>query len=67
MLNEFVLKWDDMMRVMEPGGDVENKEVDNLLLFIANLYNFRVTDATLIYDILNQLAEGFTHKEVRES
>ncbi|KAK4319811.1 hypothetical protein Pmani_009283 [Petrolisthes manimaculis] len=61
ILNEFVLKWNDDVSKVE---EVESKELDNLLLFIANLYNFRVMDAQLLYDILNKLAHGFSGKEV---
>lgn len=61
ILNEFVLKWNDDVSEVE---EVESKELDNLLLFIANLYNFRVMDSKLLYDILHKLALGFSGKEV---
>lgn len=61
ILNEFVLKWNDDVSEVE---EVESKELDNLLLFIANLYNFRVMDSKLLYDILHKLANGFSGKEV---
>lgn len=64
ILNEFVLRWNDEMQQLMPGEDIDTKELDNLLLFLASLYNFRVMNARLIYDILNKLAHSFTDKEV---
>ncbi|XP_042882269.1 nucleolar MIF4G domain-containing protein 1 homolog [Penaeus japonicus] len=64
ILNEFVLKWNDQSESSELEGALETKELDNLLQFIANLYNFRVMDATLVYGILEKLAETFGEKEV---
>lgn len=65
ILNEFVLRWNDEMQQVVRGEDIDTKELDNLLLFLANLYNFRVMNARLIYDILHKLALSFTNKEVR--
>ncbi|XP_053644716.2 nucleolar MIF4G domain-containing protein 1 homolog [Cherax quadricarinatus] len=64
ILNEFVIRWHDRMQLLGLGEDVSTKEAENLLLVIANLYNFRVVDALLIYDILHKLALGFSDKEV---
>ncbi|XP_058803705.1 uncharacterized protein LOC131671360 [Phymastichus coffea] len=43
---------------------VENKELDNLVSMICNLYNFKVFGSKLIYQILEKLAEKFTEKEI---
>lgn len=64
ILNEFVLKWSDQSEDLDSEKGLESKELDNLLQFIANLYNFRVMDATLVYGILEKLAEKFGEKEV---
>jgi len=48
-------------------GDVvpdEDKELDNLLLVVAHLYNFGVVAASLLVDILHRLAERFTDKDI---
>lgn len=41
---------------------VENKTLDNIVRISAQLYNFKVFDAKLMYEILMQLAEGFDEK-----
>ncbi|XP_045599167.2 pre-mRNA-splicing factor CWC22 homolog [Procambarus clarkii] len=64
ILNEFVIRWHDDMQRLVPGDSIGTKELDNVLLVIANLYNFRVVDALLVYDILHKLALGFSDKEV---
>ncbi|KAG7158581.1 uncharacterized protein LOC121878583 [Homarus americanus] len=64
IMNEFVIRWNDEMGCLVPGENDVTKEVDNLLLVIANLYNFRVMDPQLVYDILHKLTIGFTDKEV---
>ncbi|CAL4067005.1 unnamed protein product, partial [Meganyctiphanes norvegica] len=64
ILNDFVLKWNEDMENFEPSGSVDTKELDNLLLFIANLYNFRLMDARLLYNILQKMTEKFREKEV---
>lgn len=43
---------------------VEDKQLDNILLIIAHLYNFKVFASDLAYDILNQLTEKFGEKSV---
>ncbi|XP_063602270.1 nucleolar MIF4G domain-containing protein 1 homolog [Penaeus indicus] len=64
ILNEFVLRWSDRSEDADSEKELECKELDNLLQFVANLYNFRVMDATLVYGILEKLAEKFGEKEV---
>ena len=38
--------------------------MDNLVLLIANLYNFKVVASNLIYDILDHHIEEFKEKDV---
>eukprot|EP00794_Sanderia_malayensis_P003193 gene3193-3665_t len=43
---------------------VANKECDNVLMLIAQLYNFKVTDSLLIYDLIRELVTSFTEKDI---
>lgn len=59
------MKWSDQSDNSDSEKELESeKKLDNLLQFVANLYNFRVMDATLVYGILENLAEKFGEKEV---
>ena len=49
---------------LSPEVECGGKELDNLLLFIAYLYSFKVVAGQLVYDILQRLATGFSDKEV---
>lgn len=44
--------------------DEELKEVDNLILIIAHLYNFDVVAASLLTDILSRLTKRFSEKDI---
>ncbi|XP_032455421.1 nucleolar MIF4G domain-containing protein 1 homolog [Nasonia vitripennis] len=44
--------------------NVENKELDNLILMISHLYNFKVFGSQLMYQILDKMTEKFTEKEI---
>ncbi|XP_049853505.1 nucleolar MIF4G domain-containing protein 1 [Schistocerca gregaria] len=44
--------------------DTEDKQLDNIVLIISHLYNFKVFDSVLMYDILKVLSETFTEKEI---
>ncbi|XP_049950821.1 nucleolar MIF4G domain-containing protein 1-like isoform X2 [Schistocerca serialis cubense] len=44
--------------------DTEDKQLDNIVLIISHLYNFKVFDSVLMYDILEVLSETFTEKEI---
>lgn len=48
--------------LLETYQDVENKTLDNIVLIIAQLYNFKVFDSRLLYEILSKLADGFDEK-----
>ncbi|XP_066254134.1 nucleolar MIF4G domain-containing protein 1 homolog [Euwallacea similis] len=44
--------------------NVENKTLDNVVNVLAQLYNFKVFDAKLLYEILLHLASNFEEKNV---
>ncbi|CAH1108463.1 unnamed protein product [Psylliodes chrysocephalus] len=44
--------------------EVENKTLDNAVRIIAQLYNFKLFDSKLIYEVLRKLAGGFKEKDV---
>ncbi|XP_034936056.1 nucleolar MIF4G domain-containing protein 1 [Chelonus insularis] len=50
--------------LIETTQDVENKEVDNLILMLSHLYNFKIYASQLIYQILDKLIDKFTEKEI---
>uniref|UniRef100_A0A8C3W352 Nucleolar MIF4G domain-containing protein 1 n=1 Tax=Catagonus wagneri TaxID=51154 RepID=A0A8C3W352_9CETA len=58
-LEAAVRRFDDVYR-RGPAG----KECHNLLALIAHLYNFRVVQARLIFDILRKLVGSFTEKDI---
>ncbi|KAK0090494.1 hypothetical protein PV325_013400 [Microctonus aethiopoides] len=60
-LLSLVNKFDEMMNKYQ---DVENKELDNLILMISHLYNFKVYNSQLVYQILDKLLMKFTEKEI---
>ncbi|CAG9839784.1 unnamed protein product [Diabrotica balteata] len=44
--------------------EVENKTLDNLVCIIAQLYNFKLFDSRLVYEVLQKLAYNFKEKDV---
>ncbi|XP_008845515.1 nucleolar MIF4G domain-containing protein 1 [Nannospalax galili] len=58
-LEAVVRKFDDVYR---DGG--EGKELDNLFIIVAHLYNFHVVQSLLIFDILKKLIGTFTEKDI---
>ncbi|CAG9862756.1 unnamed protein product [Phyllotreta striolata] len=44
--------------------EVEDKTLDNIVRITAQLYNFKLFDAKLIYEVLRKLADGFKEKDV---
>ncbi|XP_018405133.1 PREDICTED: nucleolar MIF4G domain-containing protein 1 homolog [Cyphomyrmex costatus] len=50
--------------MLEESHYVENKELDNIILIISHLYNFKVYGHRLLYQILEKLATKFTEKEI---
>lgn len=57
----FVKKFDEMLKVAQ---EVENKQLDNLILMLSHLYNFKMYSHQLLYDILNKLSLKFEEKEI---
>ncbi|KAF3422572.1 hypothetical protein E2986_02446 [Frieseomelitta varia] len=49
---------------LEKSQDVANKELDNIVLMISHLYNFKVFGYKLLYQILDKLVIKFTEKEI---
>ncbi|KAG8229866.1 hypothetical protein J437_LFUL008256, partial [Ladona fulva] len=54
----------DIHNLFMNNSDDECKKLDNLTLFIAHLFNFKVIDDVLIYDYLNLLTERFSEKDI---
>ncbi|XP_071856134.1 nucleolar MIF4G domain-containing protein 1 [Bombus fervidus] len=52
------------VEMMEKLQDVANKELDNIVLMISHLYNFKVFGYKLLYQILDKLMAKFTEKEI---
>ncbi|KAL0107545.1 hypothetical protein PUN28_014692 [Cardiocondyla obscurior] len=50
--------------MLEESHSVENKELDNVILMISHLYNFKVYGHRLLYQILEKLTAKFTEKEI---
>ncbi|CAL1287967.1 unnamed protein product [Larinioides sclopetarius] len=42
----------------------EEKEFNNVLIFLSHLYNFKVTHSTLMFDIFHILIESFSSKDI---
>ncbi|KAG8443586.1 hypothetical protein GDO86_012114 [Hymenochirus boettgeri] len=42
----------------------ETKECDNLIVFIGHLYNFKVMESGLVFDLLKKLLSTFTEKDM---
>uniref|UniRef100_A0A8C5S8R9 Nucleolar protein with MIF4G domain 1 n=1 Tax=Laticauda laticaudata TaxID=8630 RepID=A0A8C5S8R9_LATLA len=58
-LETLVRKFDDVYK-----SEAEGKECENLLILIANLYNFYVVHSVLIFDILKKLVSTFSGKDI---
>ncbi|XP_008553465.1 nucleolar MIF4G domain-containing protein 1 homolog [Microplitis demolitor] len=50
--------------MLDEPQDVLNKSLDNFILMLAHLYNFKVYGSQLLYQILKKLADKFTEKEI---
>ncbi|RXG73604.1 Nucleolar MIF4G domain-containing protein 1-like protein [Armadillidium vulgare] len=60
ILTEFVLKWIEELENFKPSSnldEIDSKELDNILMFICQLYNFKVVDSILIYNIIHKILE----------
>ncbi|KAJ8911639.1 hypothetical protein NQ315_005984 [Exocentrus adspersus] len=56
-----VKKFDEFL---DANHEVENKKLDNVVNIISQLYNFKLFDAKLLYDILYKLTKKFEEKHV---
>ncbi|KAK4873571.1 hypothetical protein RN001_012931 [Aquatica leii] len=45
-------------------NSVENKVLDNIVCVIAQLYNYKIVQAQLIYEILHKLSDRFTEVDI---
>ncbi|PSN29484.1 hypothetical protein C0J52_23722 [Blattella germanica] len=61
ILQTLVKKFDEQRQLEQ---EIENKELDNIVLILSHLYNFKVFNGILLYNILEKLAEVFGEKEV---
>lgn len=52
------------IQTLEKSQNVANKELDNIILMISHLYNFKVFGYKLLYQILDKLVMKFTEKEI---
>ncbi|CAH0564818.1 unnamed protein product [Brassicogethes aeneus] len=43
---------------------VENKSLDNIVIIISQLYNFKMFDSKLVYEVLEKLSDNFEEKDV---
>ncbi|EEZ99092.1 nucleolar MIF4G domain-containing protein 1 [Tribolium castaneum] len=59
-LQTIVKMFDDYLKK----SNVEDKKLDNVVVILAQLYNFKLFDCKLIYEILDTLAENFEEKHV---
>ncbi|RZB40187.1 nucleolar MIF4G domain-containing protein 1 [Asbolus verrucosus] len=44
--------------------NTESKKLDNVVVILAQLYNFKLFDSKLIFEVLNKLVEHFEEKDV---
>lgn len=49
---------------MNADHEVENKKLDNIINITSQLYNFKLFDAKLLYEILYKLCGKFREKDV---
>ncbi|XP_077290813.1 nucleolar MIF4G domain-containing protein 1 homolog isoform X2 [Arctopsyche grandis] len=60
-LQTVVKRFDDMLKTQQT---IENKELDNLVLGLSQLYNFKIFHSSLLYDILNKFVESLSEKSI---
>ncbi|CAG9763214.1 unnamed protein product [Ceutorhynchus assimilis] len=58
-LQTIIKKFDTLSKLTQ-----EDKSLDNVVNILAQLYNFKMFDAKLLYEILNKLASKFDEKNV---
>ncbi|GAB0091466.1 Nucleolar MIF4G domain-containing protein 1 homolog [Sergentomyia squamirostris] len=60
-LETLIKKFDSMLNRIE-SYDVENKELDNIVLFLCHLYTFQICQHNLIFEILNRVSAELSEK-----
>ncbi|KAK9883543.1 hypothetical protein WA026_001718 [Henosepilachna vigintioctopunctata] len=60
-LQTIVSKFSNNLNIEVP---VEDKNFDNIVMVLAQLYNFKLFDSKLIYEILYKLSENFNEKNI---
>ncbi|XP_074659239.1 uncharacterized protein LOC141911993 [Tubulanus polymorphus] len=61
-LQNLAMKFDELFRA---GGNYgEGKTMDNLVIFLMYMYNFKVVDSLIVFDIGGILCESFTEKSI---
>ena len=53
-----------LVKMMDEPQDVEKKQLDNAIIMISHLYNFKVYGHKLLYQILHRLVSKFSEKEI---
>lgn len=53
-----------LVKMMDEPQDVEKKQLDNAIIMISHLYNFKVYGHKLLYQILHRLVRKFSEKEI---
>ncbi|CAH0394215.1 unnamed protein product [Bemisia tabaci] len=43
---------------------IEDKKLDNLLYLLAHMYTFKIFNACLLYDMVNQFCDNFSEKDI---
>ncbi|GBM40635.1 Nucleolar MIF4G domain-containing protein 1 [Araneus ventricosus] len=61
-LQHIVEKLGELFKKSENYG--EEKECNNVLIFLSHLYNFKVTHSTLMFDVFHILIESFSSKDI---
>ncbi len=65
ILQSTVEKYREFRLSYDPQSSEGNiKQLDNTLLFLSHLFTFKVMEAQLVFDILSELAEDFSEKDV---
>ncbi|KAK3923785.1 Nucleolar MIF4G domain-containing protein 1 [Frankliniella fusca] len=60
-LQNMMKKFQEMLPTSE---QVENKELDNVVLILSHLYNFKVLSASLMYEVLDKISEELNEKRI---
>jgi len=63
VLQIFVQQFDSEYRASDLVS-VDSKRMDNIALLIAYVYNFKIVDAKLVFDILDKLVDSFKPKDI---